>query len=163
MAIGADGLRMQIDYTQWASSRLIEAASTLSPEELTRDFKTADRSILETLVHVYAAERLWLRRLLDEPAKDFVTDADYRLSVVQNDWPELHDRWKHWGRALTDASAQASIAYTDLEGNRWELRVWQIVMHAVNHATHHRGQVSGFLRTLGRTPPPVDLIYFYRR
>ena len=35
--------------------------------------------------------------------------------------------------------------------------------HVVNHGTHHRGQVSGFLRTLGRTPPVIDLAYFYRR
>jgi len=32
----------------------------------------------------------------------------------------------------------------------------------VNHATHHRGQVSGFLRAMGHAPPPLDLIAFYR-
>jgi uncharacterized damage-inducible protein DinB len=32
----------------------------------------------------------------------------------------------------------------------------------VNHGTHHRGQVVGFLRALGHTPPVVDLIHFYR-
>jgi len=41
--------------------------------------------------------------------------------------------------------------------------LWQVVLHAVNHGTHHRGQVSGFLRTLGHTPPVTDLSHFYRR
>jgi len=40
--------------------------------------------------------------------------------------------------------------------------LWQILLHVVNHATHHRGQVSGFLRAMGHTPPPLDLIAFYR-
>ena len=42
----------------------------LSPEELTRDFQTADNSVLGTLVHLYFAERLWLARIKGEPVKD---------------------------------------------------------------------------------------------
>ena len=42
------------------------------------------------------------------------------------------------------------------------LAAWQIVTHVVNHGTHHRGQVSGFLRTMGHTPPPLDLSFYYR-
>ena len=38
---------------------------------------------------------------------------------------------------------------------------WQIVMHVVNHGTHHRGAVSGFLRAMGKTPPKLDLIAYY--
>jgi uncharacterized damage-inducible protein DinB len=33
----------------------------------------------------------------------------------------------------------------------------------VNHGTHHRGQVSGFLRSMGHTPPALDLIAYYRQ
>ena len=162
MIIGADVLRIQLDYTQWASRRLIEAASTLAPEELTRDFGTADKSILGTLVHVYAAERAWLGRLTGAPAQPFTTEADYRLSVLQHDWPTLHERWKDWAGKLSDAGAEASVSYADLRGKRWEQPVWQIVLHVVNHSTQHRGQVLGFLRALGHTPPKIDLTEYYR-
>jgi len=30
---------------------------------------------------------------------------------------------------------------------------WQIVLHAVNHSTLHRGQIVTMLRTLGLQPP----------
>jgi len=33
--------------------------------------------------------------------------------------------------------------------------VWEIVLHVVNHGSHHRGQVSGFLRALGHAPPQL--------
>jgi uncharacterized damage-inducible protein DinB len=54
------------------------------------------------------------------------------------------------------------IHYQDMKGNSYTSTLWEIVLHVVNHATHHRGQVAGFLRTLGHTPPPLDLIRFYR-
>ena len=56
MPVSADTLRLQLDYTAWASQRLMDAAAQLSSEELTRDFKTADKTVLDTLVHVYAAD-----------------------------------------------------------------------------------------------------------
>jgi hypothetical protein len=37
-----NAVRTHLDYSNWASNRLIAAASTLLPEELARDFGTAD-------------------------------------------------------------------------------------------------------------------------
>jgi uncharacterized damage-inducible protein DinB len=50
-----------------------------------------------------------------------------------------------------------------MRGRTWTQPIWQLVLHVVNHGTHHRGQVSGFLRTMGRVPPVLDLVAFYRR
>ncbi|MGE0816215.1 MAG: DinB family protein, partial [Vicinamibacterales bacterium] len=30
------------------------------------------------------------------------------------------------------------------------------------HGTHHRGQAAAMIRARGHTPPPLDLIRFYR-
>ena len=66
MIISGDILRMHLDYTAWASGRLMEAATTLSPEDLLRDFGTADKTLMGTLVHVFGADRIWLARVLGE-------------------------------------------------------------------------------------------------
>jgi uncharacterized damage-inducible protein DinB len=92
----------------------------------------------------------------------FVTEADHSIAALQNQWPVLHDDWKRWAGALADNDAARAHTYRDLKGKEWTLSVWQIVLHVVNHATHHRGQVSGFLRSLGLTPPPLDLSYYCR-
>src|SRR5262249_47350111 len=86
MSVSADVLRTHLDYTAWASQLLVDAAAQLSPEELDRDFKTADRNVLNTLVHIYAADRLWLARLSGGPHPGFITDSDRSLSVLQKDW-----------------------------------------------------------------------------
>jgi uncharacterized damage-inducible protein DinB len=62
-----DTLLAHLDYTAWASRRLVDAAAQLTPEELTRDFETSDHSVLGTLVHVFAADRIWLSRVTGSP------------------------------------------------------------------------------------------------
>jgi len=164
MAITCDELRTHLNYTAWASARLVSSASTLSPEELTRDFGTADRCVLGTLVHVYAADRVWLGRTQGNPPDRFIdAQRDMHLAVLQNEWPELLERWKDWSATLTQDSLHAKCGYKDLKGNPFETPIWQVLLHVVNHGTHHRGQVSGFLRAMGHTPPPLDLMAYYRQ
>jgi uncharacterized damage-inducible protein DinB len=165
MSVSAATLRTHIDYTAWATRRLMDAVGELSDEELGRDFGTADRGVLDTLAHVYAADRLWLGRIQGLPNPGFagfITSADRTLAVLQNDWPALLERWKQWGAGLTEEKALEPLVYSDLKGGARREALWQIVFHVVNHGTHHRGQVSGFLRTLGRVPPGLDLIIYYR-
>jgi uncharacterized damage-inducible protein DinB len=162
MQVSAEVLQSHIAYTAWASRMLVEAAGSLSHEELTRDFGTADKSVLGTLVHIFAADRVWLTRLQGESPDIFITDADYDLAVLQNDWPALHRRWTAWAGELTDEAARTDVSYTDLSGKSWRQPLGQLVLHVVNHGTHHRGQVSGFLRAMGQAPPKLDLVNYYR-
>jgi uncharacterized damage-inducible protein DinB len=162
MPVSADTLRAHLEYSAWASRRLVEAAGTLSSAELTRDFGTADKSVLGTLVHTFAADRIWLARMEGTEHGPYSTGADYHLSVLENDWPAIYDRWRQWAARLTDEAALAPHSYHDLRGRSWQQPVWMLVPHVVNHGTHHRGQASGFLRSMGHTPPPLDLIFYYR-
>jgi uncharacterized damage-inducible protein DinB len=162
MPVSADTLRMHLDYTAWASQRLLDAAAQLSPQELTHDFKTADKTVLDTLVHIYAADRIWLARVQGEPRTSFVDPADRDFVLLQAEWPALLQRWKLWLRDFTDDDVQRPITYHDMKGRPYAQPAWQIIMHLVNHGSHHRGQVSGFLRSMDHTPPPLDLIAYYR-
>jgi len=115
-----------------------------------------------TLIHVFTADRIWLSRVQGESPTNFISDGDYNLHVLQIDWPLLHEKWNEWAGELTDDSAGEQIPYRAMNGDPFVAPVWQIVLHVVNHGAHHRGQVSGFLRTLGHTPPQLDLIRYYR-
>jgi uncharacterized damage-inducible protein DinB len=135
----------------------------LAPEELTRDFGTADRSILGTLVHTYAADRAWIGRIESAPPDTFLEPVvDMHLSVLQSDWPAVQQRWHTMASNLDDNTVQTVVSYTDTKGNPYQSTIQQIVLHVVNHATHHRGQVSGFLRAMGHRPPILDLMKHYR-
>jgi uncharacterized damage-inducible protein DinB len=162
MIISADTLRTHLAYTTWAANRLLEAAAQLTPEELARDFGTSDKSVVGTLAHTFAADRIWMSRVKGRTPAKFITAEDRDLTVLQRDWPAVLAEWTQWAAGLTDDSAPTVISYQDTKGNSYSSPLWQIVLHVVNHGTHHRGQVSGFLRAMGKVPPPLDLIAFYR-
>jgi len=152
-------LRTHLRYTEWATNRLLEAAGKISPNELERDFGTADKSVLGTLTHIFAADRVWLARIEGNPPE---VPSGYDLGRLASEWNDLFAHWHRWAAGLAAESAEQSVSYRDLKGNPWISPIWQIVLHVVNHGTHHRGQVAGFLRSMGQAPPPLDLIAYYR-
>jgi uncharacterized damage-inducible protein DinB len=155
-------LRQHIEYSIWANLRLLEATAALSPDELTRDFGTADRSVVGTLAHIVGAERIWLARIQQRPAPQSVSDHDRNLETLRTEWVALQQHWRDWAASLSEDETDRELEYSDTRGRPWRNRLSDIVLHVVNHSAHHRGQVSGFLRALGRVPPPLDLILFVR-
>ena len=162
MPLSVEDLREHFAYSAWASHRLVHAASELTEAELLRDFQTSDHTVLGTLVHTFAADRLWLGRLRSAPRPQYSSEADYHLPVLQNDWPQVYGQWDQWLAGLTAGAVLADLTYQDMRGKVWTQPIWKLLLHVVNHATHHRGQVSGFLRAMGRVPPALDLVAFYR-
>lgn len=142
---------------------MLEAAAKLSPEESTRDFGTADKSVVGTLAHVFAADRVWMARIQGQPPAKFITDADRDLPLLNREWPALLQVWQQWAAGLTEENVTRIASYQDIKGNSFTTEWWKIVLHVVNHGTHHRGQVSGFLRAMGQVPPPLDLMAYYRQ
>jgi uncharacterized damage-inducible protein DinB len=163
MPVNIDVLQDHLAYSAWASARLLGAASQLTAEERSRDFGTADRSIDGTLSHIFGADRVWLTRVTGAPSTGFLAPDEKNLGFLSSAWPALHEQWMAWARTLSPASPGEEIIYRDLKGNEWRQPLWQIILHVVNHATHHRGQAAGFMRSLGHTPPPLDLSFYHRK
>ena len=159
----AEIMRLQLSYTTWASQRLVKAAADLSDADLQRDFGAAHKSVLGTLVHVMAADRIWLARVLGEPPAAFTTEEDFHVAALVNRWPAVQNGWSKWSMSVDDDQVRNILRYKDMKGREWAQPLWQIVLHVVNHGSHHRGQVSGFLRAMGNQPPSLDLTTYYRQ
>jgi len=98
-------LEQHWEYSVWATNRLLDAATQLSWEELTRDFKTADGSVLETLAHLFWSETIWLRRFqkVEPPPRPGKGTLD--LGVLRQNWPALQDEWRGYLAGLSDTAA----------------------------------------------------------
>jgi uncharacterized damage-inducible protein DinB len=157
-------IQNHIAYDAWATGRLLDAAQKLTPEQLDHDFGTADKSVKGTLVHLFRSGRTWLRRIEEgTPTIAWALPEDEDWNALRGKWTTVQQGWKAWADSLGEDDASRILEYRDLKGNPWAQPIWQVALHMVNHGTHHRGQVSGFLRAAGTTPPPLDFIAFVRQ
>jgi uncharacterized damage-inducible protein DinB len=154
--------RTHIRYSGWASRRLLDAAEALTEEQRIRPMGVSHESIQGTLGHIHFADRVWYKRTVEpEMSMPPMTELS-SLEAITLDWPHLQTKWEVWADALADQDLERVVNYKMLNGSPGESPASHVVLHLVNHATLHRGQVVGMLRQLGVKPPVTDLIFYLR-
>src|SRR5688572_21545704 len=97
MKIDSALLKTHLDYTYWASDRLLDAARPLTDDELTRDLGTSFGGVIGTLVHIFQADRIWLSRVSGAPRTTLAEpDEVWTLDSLQAAWVEVHLQWIDW-------------------------------------------------------------------
>lgn len=155
----ADEARRLIQYTTWASTKVLDAVKALPPDVRDKPNGISHESIAGTIAHTYWADLAWLMRVRN-PSTAMPPKATYAQAAV--DWPQVLQGWTEWASTLTDADTSRVIEYTSILFGKNSSHIDEILMHVTNHATLHRGQVVGMLRQLGIQPPGTDMIYFFR-
>lgn len=153
---------MHIRYTGWASRKLLDAARQLPADVLSNNVGVSHTSILGTLAHTFFADSIWYLRAVD-PTLPYPNPKEVPpLETLDTRWRQLLDKWEAWAQSLSDADLDKNVTYRLLDGTPFESPLKQVVMHVVNHATLHRGQVVALLRQAAVKPPATDLIFYYR-
>lgn len=154
-------VRGLIAYTIWADRTVLAELGNVRPEDLTRETGTSFHSMLGTMAHILGSEQLWLSRFLGIPLGHVPSIDDYptlaALAVSYEDfWPQL----EFFLASLAEEQLDQDFTWTNLAGETHTAPFRQVLLHFVNHATYHRGQVVSLLRQLGYIPPHTDLVYF---
>ena len=138
-------------YNHWANSKLFLHLKTLEHEL---------PEINKRLSHIVAAEEIWYNRIkpLDfHPLPLFVIQPkeilEPRLHASAQRWLELVEQTKDF---------ELQVDYQNLAGQPFKNSLSDIMIHVVNHGTHHRGQIATLLRQQSYEPVPVDYIVFSR-
>ncbi|WP_407570134.1 DinB family protein [Deinococcus altitudinis] len=149
-----------LDYTAWATERLLNALHPLTPEELARDLGSSHGGVSGTLEHLYGSDVIWTARLCERPAIRFSDLPPLPpLEVLKPQWLALQTGRRDFVAGL---HPEQGTGYANLKGEAQSNTVGEIVRHLVNHSAYHRGQVVTLLRQLGHPAPNTDLIAFYR-
>jgi uncharacterized damage-inducible protein DinB len=164
-------LHTELDYSEWANRRLLQACEQLTPEEFIYDFGASHASIGGTLRHILYAERAWTARLvanslpefdlLGDPKSDPGPPLEPELTMLTVHWPPVWIAWHRWLADLSDDELDHEMSSTRSDGSLFMVARWQLALHMVNHSTMHRGQIVTMLRALGKQPPNTDLFTLY--
>jgi uncharacterized damage-inducible protein DinB len=164
-------LLTDVDYSAWATQRLLDACRVLTAEEFDRRLDASHGSIAGTLRHIYDGDRFWVENLCancvpplsefgkKDPTRDLEAEPD--LETLRAKWPEVWSGLRQWLETLPEAELDHDLHCLLPDGTDFGISRWKIVRHMVNHSTLHRGQIVGMLRILGKQPANNDLFGYY--
>lgn len=163
-----DDIQLLYEYDRWANNRVLQAVSTLSAEEFTRDLGGSFRSVRDTLLHIVDGESGWLT-CWKEPSPsstfiiDFWTRHDARfspaafpdLAAVQLKWAEVEREQIEFVNRITNESLERMLPVGSTQ-----ISLAHLMQHLANHSTYHRGQMSLMMRQLAAEPLATDFAMF---
>lgn len=147
-----------VQYSAWASKKLLAFAQTVPDDVVTRAIPNSHGGILKTFQHIYYADRVWLSRLekadvaFEDPA------PGPTLADMHREWWPLLDRLATFADAH---DPEEILTFRRMNGDTHSLPIDRLLRHIVNHGTYHRGQVASMLRESGHVPPSTDLLYYH--
>lgn len=150
-------------FNAWANHKLLDAAATLSSEELMRDLRSSSPSVHGTLLHIMWSEWVWLERWNGRSPRrnDLPPDELADARAIATRWLPIVEDQRRFIGTLRDDDLSSRIRYVNFAGETREYTLERTLQHVVNHSTYHRGQIVTMLRQLGRKPPSTDLLLYF--
>lgn len=149
-------LQKLAEFDAWANEALITSLASLPAAS------PSDSRLLAVFSHIGAAKLVWLDRIshgatqveiwpqLDLPgASAQVRRADERLVALT--------------QKLTLTEITRPVLYRTTKGHSYATALIDVIIHMVNHATYHRGQLANLIKAAGGTPAVTDYIAWVRR
>lgn len=145
-------LRRLFAYNVWANREVL-ASFPPSGETPAR--------VLQLTCHIFAAERLWLERLQNQPQSGVVwPDAD--LQRCQAEAQAMPRLWETYLSGLDERDLVMGVTYKNSKGEVFTSHREDILQHVILHSTYHRGQIAAAMREAGLTPAYTDFIHAVR-
>jgi uncharacterized damage-inducible protein DinB len=146
-------------YSAWGTRQVLDACAPLTLEQIDCGLGASHSTILRTFRHMHDGERVWLRRLVEGGSKRSPSDPgpEHSFEFLVQSWPELWRGYRDWLESASDGDLAEELTTVLPDGADLRVPRWQIVLHAINHTTFHRGQIVSMLRRLGVQPPNTDL------
>jgi len=156
-------LRFLFQYNLWADLRTLDACSSLTGEQFTRNLGSSFGSVRDTVAHLYGAEWVWNERIHGHsPTALYPGSMFPDLNSVRAKLEEMDRYYIGFVSGLTQEDLDRVIHYRAFSGDDFSNPLWQSLHQLTNHASYHRGQVVTLLRQLGVKPVSTDLIGYYR-
>lgn len=136
-------------YTQIADQKLID---------IFQNQKNISPKAHALFCHVLNAQHIWSHRILKQQPKYGVWES-YEVER----FAEISStNFKLFDQILKSAPLDEEITYTTSNGDQYTGITKDLLFHAFNHSTYHRGQIATLFKADGITPPVTDYVILKR-
>ncbi len=167
-------IRRLHQHRNWANKNLLDAAAQLDAEKLHAKFEIGQGSVWKSLLHMQAAEYVWLETLLGNETALFPGDLPgiipgnqqgegtiKDLAELREKWAALDKRWADYLAALAPSTLEENIYRSRRVGDqvqRFGCRRSDALLHVCTHAHYTTTQVINMLRHCGIAKLPEVML-----
>lgn len=145
-----DFLLKQFQYSHWATLQLLKT---------TEELAISDAYIFKMLSHNLNAQFMRLAMINGQSSSFTVWDI-HNLNQLKTLNDESFEMAKKYITKATKTDFDNLVEGKTLSGDVFKMAVSDILMHLINHGSHHRGQVATKIRELGYLPPNFGVLQF---
>lgn len=160
----AYSIEQHLTYNAWANTKIADLLRTVEDTIYFQDNKSSFPSIATTVLHIWGAQYIWLKRMQGEslstwPVLDFKDNKNKSLDGLVESSNDI----VVYVASRDKSFLTATYAYKNMKGEPFEDPYENTLFHIVNHGTYHRGQITTMLRQAGVTTlASTDLIHYLR-
>ncbi|MGD9724049.1 MAG: DinB family protein [Pirellulales bacterium] len=166
-----DLTRRMDQHRTWVNRQLLAAAAALSAEQLHQTFPIGQGSIWKSLVHMWAAEHVWLEALHGHeqalapgdvagklPGNQEGPGGVHSIAELERAWTALAVRWQEYLQSLSNEQLDDLVYKVRSLGGRFAFRRSDVLLHVHMHAHYTAAQVMNMLRHAGATSLPDPMV-----
>jgi uncharacterized damage-inducible protein DinB len=146
----------QWDAREQAVRRIGEIGRPLTLAQLQAAAKISHETAFDLVRHMLDTEWSWRLFASGSAGQQYLWKVEdiSNLPALQRFWSAERDRMLDYVHSLSEADLERAVEYGTAQGGKPQhAKVWQILLHVVNHSTHHRTELSRYLEDCGH---PID-------
>jgi len=141
-----------IDLFEYTNHFNLEMIKVISENRELVDDKT-----ISLMNHTLNAQQIWNARILGE-----ITFEVWQINPFESLIEINHKNFLKSIDIISNLDLDKRIEYQNSRGTKFENSIFEMLFHAVNHSTYHRGQINSLLKQNGITPILTDYIFYKR-
>ncbi|KXH84465.1 DinB family protein [Chryseobacterium kwangjuense] len=127
-------------------------------KKISENISKVDEKTISLINHTLNAQQIWNARILGEKTFEVwqINSFDTLEEINHQNFLKSID-------TIQNRDLDKRIEYRNSRGDRFENSIFEMLFHAVNHSTYHRGQINALFVQNNMKPVLTDYIFYKRR
>jgi len=159
-----DDIATLFEYNYWATTRVLNGAAQVTPEQYVASVPLSHGSLRGALVHTLGTEVVWRLRCQEgiSPTAMLAEAELPTLDAIRIRWQAEELAMRSYLASLTDEAINQTVQYKTTKGVPFRNILWHLLVHVVNHGTQFRAEAAIALTIFGHSPGDLDMLMFFR-